>query len=95
MKVIRWTGEALEACQNSVAGILRGRAIGGGVRVDDDLNGLIWLREPVPPREDVLGTAWRGRIGAEAQVWDLENPARRVREAYRPLVERFVALHAR
>jgi hypothetical protein len=57
-KVTRWLGDALWACQNSVAGILRDRAIGGGVRVGDDLKERTWLREPVPPREEVLGTAW-------------------------------------
>ena len=58
VKVTRWMGDALWACQNSVAGILRDRAIGGGVRVGDDLKQRTWLLEPVPPREEVLGTAW-------------------------------------
>ena len=58
MEVTRWLGDALWACQNSVAGILRDPAIGGGVRVDDDLKDLTWPGEPVPPREEVLGTAW-------------------------------------
>ena len=58
LEVTRRLGDAPWACQNSVAGILRDRAIGGGVRVDDELKELIWLGEPVPPREEVLGPAW-------------------------------------
>jgi hypothetical protein len=57
-EVTRWLGDALWACQNSGAGIPGDRAIGGGVRAGDDLKKLTWLREPTPPRAEVLGTAW-------------------------------------